>query len=214
MSSLQKYRVRDVAKDFDVTAKVITEILTKYSEAPKSNMQALTDNELNIIFDVLTLQNQVESFENLMSEVYSEKKEEPSAEKKEEAPKKEKTAKTEKKDDAKKEKARPAASEEKKEETQSERKTDAAPEYATKKGVKTHVIDTRGGSVDLSKYDDRVDRLVPDKVRDIGVQKQKIKKNSDRRGQNFGNKRRQEEQDKMKKLEAQVQKKPQVTVQI
>ena len=218
MSSLQKYRVRDVAKDFDVTAKVITEILTKYSEAPKSNMQALTDEELNIVFDVLTLKHQVESFESLMSEVYSEKKEEPVQENKEKAPrekKAEKASKQEKKEEpAKKDKAKPAASDVKKEEAPVERKTDAAPEYATKKGVKTHVIDTRGGSVDLSKYDDRVDSLVPDKVRDIGVQKQKIKKNSDRRGQNFGNKRRQEEQEKMKKLEAQVQKKPQVTVMI
>jgi len=37
MSSAQKYRVRDVAKDFEVTAKVITEILEKYATAPKSN---------------------------------------------------------------------------------------------------------------------------------------------------------------------------------
>ena len=90
MSNLQKYRVRDVAKDFDVTAKVITEILTKYSEAPKSNMQALTDEELNIVFDALTLKHQVESFESLMSEVYNEKKAELVVENKEDAPVEEK----------------------------------------------------------------------------------------------------------------------------
>ncbi|MBQ6902369.1 MAG: translation initiation factor IF-2 [Oscillospiraceae bacterium] len=198
MSSVQKYRVRDVAKDFEVTAKVITEILTKYATAPKSNMQSLTDEELNLIFDVLTLQNQVESFESLMSEVYEEKK---PAEKTAEKPEKKTAEKTEKKEDVK-------ASEEKVEEKKKEEKAPA------KKGVQTHVIDTRGGSVDLSKYDDRVDNLVPDSVRDIGVQKQKIKKSPDRRQQSYGNKRRQEEQDKMKKLEAQVQKKPQITVQI
>ncbi|MBQ2840697.1 MAG: translation initiation factor IF-2 [Oscillospiraceae bacterium] len=198
MSSVQKYRVRDVAKDFEVTAKVITEILTKYATAPKSNMQSLTDEELNLIFDVLTLQNQVESFESLMSEVYEEKK---PAEKTAEKPEKKAAEKTEKKEDVK-------ASEEKVEEKKKEEKAPA------KKGVQTHVIDTRGGSVDLSKYDDRVDNLVPDSVRDIGVQKQKIKKSPDRRQQSYGNKRRQEEQDKMKKLEAQVQKKPQITVQI
>ncbi|MBR5542739.1 MAG: translation initiation factor IF-2 [Oscillospiraceae bacterium] len=198
MSSVQKYRVRDIAKDFEVTAKVITEILTKYSEAPKSNMQALTDEELNIIFNVLTAENQVESFESLMSEVYhEEKKEQPAPE-----PAKKEEAKAEK-PVAEKKATQPAEKPEKKEE--------AAP---AKRGVQTHVIDTRGGNVDLSKYDDRVDNLVPDSVRDLGSVKQKIKKSPDRRQQNYGNKRRQEEQEKIKKLEAQVQKKPQVTVMI
>ena len=187
MSTVTKCKVRDIAKDFELTAKEITEILTKYSSAPKSNMQALTDDELNILFNYLTAKHQVESFEKLMSEVYRE-------EKKEEAP-----AKEEKKPEQKE------GSAEKKEEK---------PSAPAKKGVQTHVIDTRGGSVDLSKYDDSVDNLVPDSVRDIGATKQKIKKAPDRKQQQYGNKRRQEEQEKMKKLEAQVQKKPQVTVMI
>ena len=91
MSSATKYKVRDFAKDFEITAKAVTEILTKYTEAPKSNMQALTEEELNILFNVLTEQNQVESFESLMADVYKEEaKAEPApekkAEKKEEKP--------------------------------------------------------------------------------------------------------------------------------
>ena len=212
MSSAQKYRVRDVAKDFNVTAKVISEILEKYSEAPKSNMQSLTGEELNIVFDVLTLRNQVESFERLMAEVYSGKKEEEApAEQKEAKPEE----KTEKKPAAKAEK-KPAGEKKASDKPKSDekQKEEAKEEPKPKKGVQTYVIDTRGGSVDLSKYDDRVDNLVPDKVRDIGVQKQKIKKSPDRKQQAYGNKRRQEEQEKMKKLEQQVQKKPQVTVMI
>ena len=209
MSSAQKYRVRDVAKDFEVTAKVITEILEKYATAPKSNMQSLTDEELNIIFDVLTLRNQVESFESLMAEVYSGKKEEEAPAEKEEA-KVEKKANEKKPAGEKKSADKPKNGEKKKAEPKEEPKEEMKP----KKGVQTYVIDTRGGSVDLSKYDDRVDNLVPDKVRDIGVQKQKIKKSPDRKQQTYGNKRRQEEQEKMKKLEQQVQKKPQVTVMI
>ena len=203
MSSAQKYKIRDFAKDFEITAKAVSEILTKYTAAPKSNMQALTEEELNILFNVLTEQNQVESFETLMADVYHE---EPKAEavpkKKEEekaSPKAEATPATEK--GAQKKPAKEAVA-------------DGGASVTTKKGVKTHVIDTRGGSVDLSKYDDRVDNLVPDNVRDMGAIKQKIKKSPDRKQQNFGSKRRQEEQEKMKKLEAQVQKKPQVTVMI
>ncbi len=204
MSSAQKYKVRDFAKDFEITPKAVTEILTKYTEAPKSNMQALTDEELNILFNVLTLENQVESFEALMSDVYKEEvKEAPAPEKKaEKAPKEEKKAPEET--------PKPQKKAEKKEEPVA----DGAAAVTTKKGVQTHVIDTRGGSVDLSKYDDRVDNLVPDNVRDMGAMKQKIKKSPDRKQQNFGSKRRQEEQEKMKKLEAQVQKKPQLTVMI
>ncbi len=207
MSSAQKYRVRDVAKDFEVTAKVISEILEKYATAPKSNMQSLTDEELNIIFDVLTLRNQVESFESLMAEVYSGKKkeEEPVAEASDDKPAKR---------EAKKPAAKTAAKSEGEKDRDKPSKEEVKEEPKSKKGVQTYVIDTRGGSVDLSKYDDRVDSLVPDKVRDIGVQKQKIKKSPDRKQQTYGNKRRQEEQEKMKKLEQQVQKKPQVTVMI
>ncbi len=198
MSSLQKYRVREVAKDFEVQAKAVIEILEKYSTAPKSNMQVLTDDDLNIIFDVITLNNQVESFEVLMSEIYHEEKKE--------APAKEEKAEKAVSDKAEK---APASAEKKAEDVK--REPTAAP---TKKGVQTHYIETRGASVDLSKYDDSVDNLVPDSVKDIGATKQKIKRASDRKAANFGNKRRLEEQEKIKKLQQQVQKKQQVTVMI
>ena len=43
---IEKYRVHEVAKDFGLPTKTITEILTKYAETPKNHMQALTDQEL------------------------------------------------------------------------------------------------------------------------------------------------------------------------
>ncbi len=59
--AIEKYRVRDVARDFGMPAKVITEILDKYATAPKSNMQALEDHELSIVFEHLTQNNQISS---------------------------------------------------------------------------------------------------------------------------------------------------------
>lgn len=59
--AIEKYRVRDVARDFGFPAKVITDILGKYGEAPKSNMQALEDKELSVIFEHLTQNNQISS---------------------------------------------------------------------------------------------------------------------------------------------------------
>ena len=40
-----KYRVHEVAKDFGVSTKEITEILTKYRSAPKNHMQVLDDTD-------------------------------------------------------------------------------------------------------------------------------------------------------------------------
>ncbi|MEF9972004.1 MAG: translation initiation factor IF-2 N-terminal domain-containing protein, partial [Oscillospiraceae bacterium] len=59
MSTLVKYRVHEVAKDFKMNSKDIAEILTDYATAPKNHMQALEENELDLIFEYLTQHNQV-----------------------------------------------------------------------------------------------------------------------------------------------------------
>ena len=50
MSSLMKYRVHEVAKDFGVTSKVISDILTEYATTPKNHMQVLED-EVKLLVD-------------------------------------------------------------------------------------------------------------------------------------------------------------------
>ena len=67
MAIENKYRVRDIAKDFGKTTKEITEILTKYSDTPKSSMQALSDKELSIIFEAITQNEQVENIEKALN---------------------------------------------------------------------------------------------------------------------------------------------------
>ena len=79
MSSFIKYRVRDVAKDFDRTPKEIITILGKYGTAPKNNMQVLEDGELSVLFDYLTQHNQVESIESIFADTYHEPKPAPEA---------------------------------------------------------------------------------------------------------------------------------------
>ena len=75
MSIDNKYRVHEVAKDFKRPTKEITEILTKYATTPKNHMQALTDEELSIIFAYLTVHNQVEDMASIFeTEVYHEPK--------------------------------------------------------------------------------------------------------------------------------------------
>ncbi|MEG1437172.1 MAG: translation initiation factor IF-2 N-terminal domain-containing protein, partial [Oscillospiraceae bacterium] len=58
-----KYRVHEVAKDFDKPSKDIIDLLAKYFDDQKKHMTVLEDNELNIIFEHYTQNNQVESFD-------------------------------------------------------------------------------------------------------------------------------------------------------
>ena len=51
MSSFEKYRIHEVAKDFNITSKVVSEILTEYASAPKNHMQVLEAHELDLIFE-------------------------------------------------------------------------------------------------------------------------------------------------------------------
>lgn len=70
--AIEKYRVHEVAKDFGVPTKTITEILTKYASAPKNHMQVLTDHELSVIFDCLTQQNPVSDIQVIFQDTYQE----------------------------------------------------------------------------------------------------------------------------------------------
>ena len=80
MSSFDKYRVHEVAKDFGLPSKNITEILTKYATTPKNHMQVLEDSELSVIFEYLTQQHQCATMEDLVRVPAVEKKPEPKKE--------------------------------------------------------------------------------------------------------------------------------------
>jgi translation initiation factor IF-2 len=60
-----KYRVHEVAKDFgeDNNKKVI-DILSKYTGETKKHMTALTEEELNIVFEAFTQTTAVENFDS------------------------------------------------------------------------------------------------------------------------------------------------------
>ena len=68
MATRVKYRVHEVAKDFKVTSKVITEILTKYATTPKNHMQVLESGELDVIFEYLTQHHQMASIADVFAD--------------------------------------------------------------------------------------------------------------------------------------------------
>ena len=58
-----KYKVSEAAKDFAITSKEITAILEKHTGDAKKSGATLSEADLDIIFDVLTSTNSVESFD-------------------------------------------------------------------------------------------------------------------------------------------------------
>ena len=198
MAIENKYRVHEVAKDFGAATKEITEILTQYCTTPKNHMQVLSDQELSVIFEYMTQHHQVNNMEETLNAqmVARQTAAAPSGDrpKAEEKPARQPQAAQQPVS------AKPEAG--KKEESK------AAPAASTK--VKqVHRIDTRGaGDVNLDKYDERIDKLVDAKAERMesrGQKKQKLTKKADQRAKPFGNKRRQEEQEKMKRLQRQQQ---------
>ncbi len=237
LSTILKYRVHEVAKDFGLASKDIMNILTKYATTPKNHMQVLEDSELNLIFESLTQQNAVED----MEAYFKRKREEaaavaaeaaaaeaakpapaaaeaPAAEKTAEAaPSAEKPKQKPQQEKAKQEK--PKQPEKQTEQKPAEQKPAEPKQHTPKPKREVRVVDTRGGgAVDLSKYDDRVDKLVTDRAQRMSSTggKEKIKqKSADNRRQVMGGaKRRAEEQEKMRRLAAARSKQVQLKVSI
>lgn len=62
-----KYRVHEVAKDFGKPNKEVIDLLHDVFGETKKHMTALTEEELDVVFDYFTQQNQVESFDYYFS---------------------------------------------------------------------------------------------------------------------------------------------------
>ena len=65
--SFVKYRVKEVAADFGIAPKEVSEIIGKFMEKPKSYTQVLSDVELNLVFDYITQKNQIQSLEQVFA---------------------------------------------------------------------------------------------------------------------------------------------------
>ena len=230
-----KYRVRDVAKDLDVKTNYVTELIEKsFGGAKKSSMTALESDELDLLFDTVTKENAVDSFDEYFA--LKSKKEAP--EKKEEAQQPEQ--KSEEKSADKKEaakpaqkpapakEAKPAAKTEKPaakaqtqaakpaEDKQPKKKNDKPMQSRTKGERRT--VDTRAGNVELDKYNERYENIAPANngmQSDKSVNKQKLKQRSTQyRKQGMRSSRRETEAQRLARIAAERAKKPQIVVKI
>ena len=183
-----KYRVREVAKDLNIPNKDVLETLAKYFPEPKKYMTALTEEELDVVFEAFTQQRNMESLDAYFAQ------REAAAPAQEAAP----APKAPQKAPASKGETSQKAPEGRRQEKgqapapqaapQAQKPAAPAPE-AHKQPVR-RVVDTRSSNVNIDKYNEKYDQLADQKVKtrtDNVVTKQKFpNRNSQRRGQRRG----------------------------
>ena len=213
--SMIKYRVHEVAKDFNVTSKVISQILTDYIAPPKNHMQVLENHELDVIFEYMTQHNQAASLEDIFKVP-----EKPAATaKKEAAP--EKTAAAPEKKPAQQSTA-PAQPQQPQQPAPQQPKKAEKPNkpHTPRQVAEKRVIDTRGSAaVNIEKYNEKFEDMAGNKTGSgnmrLGTKEKIVSKSKQRQNQqSASSKRRQEERNRMQKLQLEIAKKQQLKVEI
>lgn len=204
--AIKKNKLNEVAKDFNMQSKALIELLGKYFDGEKKSQATLEDKEMDVIFDVLTKQHSVESFDDYFAM---------QKENKEPAPKKEAVKKA---SDKKPTDKKPAAKANEKADTnkasnqelpKKKVKDPNKPMQSRTKGEVRH-IDTRAGSVDLDKYNERYENIAPanDRNSDNVVRKQKLNQKSKQyRKQGMRSHKHESEAERLKRIAAERAKK-------
>ncbi len=225
--SMIKYRVHEVAKDFNVPTKVISQILTDYATTPKNHMQVLETPELDVIFEYMTQNNQAASLEEIFT--VKQPKEAPGA--KQDAKKPAEQPKPGKPAPAPaaggKSAAQPAQNtqgtqnaQNAQSSTQSAKAAKPDKPHTPRQVAEKRVVDTRGGAaVNIEKYNEKFEDMAGMKAKDNNLRrgnKEKITSKAKQRTsqQLASSKRRQEERNKMNRLQLEIAKKQQLKVQI
>ena len=222
--SFVKYRVKEVAADFGMSPKEISEIVGKYSEKPKSYTQVLTPEELNALFDHVTKHNQISSLEVVFA---VKPKEQPAAPKPQAQPARAEAPK------APQQGSRPQGQPQgnRPAQNQGNRPQQGQPQNRPAQQAQPvkqpeperkrerRVVDTSAVQVNASRFDD-VDNLVSERVQEYQGGKQRIGGGKGKQQQKQqlnnkkGNKARNEEQEKLRRLQMEVARKAPLTVKI
>ncbi len=207
---IKKYKVHEVAKDFDIQSKFIIEKLSQNFEGEKKSQTALEEKELDFIFDVITKDNSVKSFDEYFNAVPQEK---PKAEpKKEKAPAKDKKETKDKKPAENKKLNAPAPAPQQTQQPKKKEKDQNKPMQSRTKGEMRH-IDTRANSFDAEKYNEKYENIAPANAHqnDNMVKKQKLKQKSQQyRKQGMRSGKKETEAERLKRIAAERAKKPPV----
>jgi len=225
--SFVKYRVKEVATDFGIAPKEVSEIIGKFMEKPKSYSQVLTDAELNVVFDYMTQKNQIKD----LQQVFAVKPAAPKAEApKQEAPRAaapqqgnrpqgQQGNRPQQGQQNRPQQGRPMGQQGNRPQQgqqPAQPQTAKTPEPERKR--ERRVVDTSAVQVNANRFAD-VDNLVSEKVQNYQGGKQRIgggkgKQQKQQKGSFKGNKSRNEEQEKMRRLQMEVARKAPTVVKI
>lgn len=192
-----KYKVKEVADDFNVKSKKITDILSEKCGVNKKSMTSLETDELNVIFDVMTGETALKDFSEYFAvrdKAVEEYEKQVAEEVKEEKPKRkeipvDKPAKKEAKRESAK--SKPVRGKAEKVEV-----VNTIEEEGTDHRSNRRVIDTRQSNVDVEKYNQKYDDMANDKLRrnQDTSKKQKFSNRARKQRQRRGGKRETEAQ--------------------
>ena len=234
---VNKYKVNELARDFGMQTKQIIEILGKYFDTPKKSGQNLEDKELNVLFEHLTQNNQISSIQSIYADTPPAEKPRQGAPAQKARPQgggqnsqnsgqngqnaqsggqngQQRQGGGQPKQGSAQQQARPQQGQ--------QPGQPAAQQPSAGRVPKTKVVDTRKATnVNLDKYDEKLQDMADRSGagggrRDREQNKEKFRNaGGKRRGQmTFSNKRRQEEAEKMRRLQLEIAKKTPLTVKI
>jgi len=178
---LQKIRVHELAKDLNMTSKDIISILEQFGISVKGYMTVLEENQLDIIFEVLSQKfdkgGKFDILNSTMEYGVIVKKEAPKPKIEQESTSK-KIEQEVKEDKAEKVKKQPNPHPFEK----SEKKKQSQPQ--PKKERVNVVVNTRSEAIDVNRIEkvEKIEEMVSDKIKDNVQNKQKIKKGQNRFG--------------------------------
>ena len=225
-----KYRVHEVAKDLNVPSKDIITLLGKHFDTPKKHMTALTEEELNVVFEHFTQKNQVESFDAYFASGNKEEgdeKEQPKEEKNPVSAEKQEPVSAPPQQNKKPEGQKPGqqnvrhpqsgrpAGQQNRPHPQTGNTPAATVSESGSTGTRGRHVDMRTSQVNLDKYNEKYDNIATSSIgnKDTGVKKQKLTQRSAQRGRpQFS--RKDKEAQKMRRLEMERQRRQKLEITI
>ena len=225
-----KYRVHEVAKDLNVPSKDIITLLGKHFDTPKKHMTALTEEELNVVFEHFTQKNQVESFDAYFASGKKEEvdeKEQPKEEKNPVSAEKQEPVSAQPQQNKKPEGQKPGqqnvrhpqsgrpAGQQNRPHPQTGNTPAATVSESASTGTRGRHVDMRTSQVNLDKYNEKYDNIATSSIgnKDTGVKKQKLTQRSAQRGRpQFS--RKDKEAQKMRRLEMERQRRQKLEITI
>ena len=217
---MMKYRVREVAKDLDIPNKEVLDTLQKYFPEPKKYMTALTEEELDVVFESFTQQRKLENLDGYFAQREKAQQqpvvtveEEPAPMPAPAAPQGEKKPQAASQAQGGKQQGKPQAKPAPAPQAQQPKAPQPQAAKEPQQPVR-RIIDTRTSNVNIDRYNEKYDRLADQKVKtDNMVNKQKFtNRNQQRRGQQRRGKRETEAQ-RLQRI-AQERKAKHITIEV